>query len=226
MSLWVSAWRSPRAMEALSRRSARSCGCEGDDAVLAGVLGGVKAEVGVAECVGWAGGSVVGVDDEQADAGGDEQFLAVGGQRRSEGVEDPVADRGGFGLVGDVEEHREFVAAETCEQSAGWCDVLDPPGDRGQEFVAGRVPVGVVDVFEAVEIQEQERMAGTGLIRSGRGRVAGARPGRPGWPARSAGRAWPGSPVRAGVTPGVPVTASARRCAAAGRRPAGGSGVR
>ncbi len=57
-------------------------------------------------------------------------------------------------------EHAELVAAETGEHVARAKLGVQPPGDRLQESIAGHVAVRVVDGLEAIEVDEQDGVAG------------------------------------------------------------------
>ena len=56
-----------------------------------------------------------------------------------------------------VEEDREFIAAEACGGVICAYARGDPPGDFGEQFVARLVAEGVVDGFEVVKVDEQDR---------------------------------------------------------------------
>ena len=79
--------------------------------------------------------------------------------------------------VGLVEDHRELVAAEPGEQvrrlqlrqRRG-----EPLHHRLQQLVAGRVPEGVVDLLEVVEVDQREREAGAAAAAGGAGSGAAA----------------------------------------------------
>ena len=55
-------------------------------------------------------------------------------------------------------EHDELVAAEPADHVVGADRVLDALGDRRQHRVTRFVPERVVDVLEAVEVDEQQRV--------------------------------------------------------------------
>ena len=90
------------------------------------------------------------------------------------------------------QQDRELVAAEAGRHVAGADARLDAVGDRGEQPVAGRVPQGVVDVLEVVEVEEQDDRDPVG----GRVLERAVRPARRtgcGWRGRSAGRGRPGT---------------------------------
>ena len=109
---------------------------------------------------------------------------------------------GGGGVGASVGDDPELVAAEPGHDGGGAEGRGQPRGDLAQQAVAVRVPEGVVDVLEGVEVEDPHREprwpgGGRAVPRS----PAGAGPG---WAARSEGRAG-----RRGAA-GRP----ARRCAA------------
>ena len=101
---------------------------------------------------------VVGEDrdpDRRADLGPDrverERLLDLGRQ--------PSGHRGRVVGVGVEQRHRELVAAEADDQIGAPQRVLEPGAELAQELVPGGVPEGVVDLLEAVEVEEHERDA-------------------------------------------------------------------
>ena len=62
-----------------------------------------------------------------------------------------------LGLVAGVEHDRELVAAEPRERVAGPQRLLQARADLAQHLVAGRVPERVVELLEAVEVDQQQR---------------------------------------------------------------------
>ena len=57
-----------------------------------------------------------------------------------------------------VGEHCELVAAEAGEKIGGAGDALEAFGNHLQHAVAGAVPVLIVDAFELVEVEHEERV--------------------------------------------------------------------
>ena len=85
---------------------------------------------------------------------------AVGGDRGGEGEQDPLADRTGDLRPGRGQQDGELVAADAGDQVTGADAALEPLGDGEQHLVTGGVPAAVVDVLEAVEVDEQQAHPG------------------------------------------------------------------
>jgi len=66
-------------------------------------------------------------------------------------------DGGIFRLFDFGEEHNEFVASLAAHGVRAAHTFQQPFGDGLKQFVAGRMSQGIVDMFEAVQIQEQHR---------------------------------------------------------------------
>ena len=132
-----------------------------EPARLAGRLGAVHGDVGVAE---QRGGGDVDAADRDADRCGDRHRLGGEHDRCRQRDEDPLGDD--LGLVEWVgallDEDRELVAAEPGHGVAGSDGFDEAPCDLVQEHVAGRVAETVVDGLETVEVQEQHDGAGGG----------------------------------------------------------------
>src|SRR5690606_10419346 len=107
------------------------------------------------------GGLAVGVDQGQADAGGDIGRFAVDGKRavadgeprlfgHVHGVAGGIADLG----VQAVEQHDEFVGADARHQIAVAHAGPQAVGGAAQDLVPGLVPVHVVDPLEAVQVDQ------------------------------------------------------------------------
>ena len=58
------------------------------------------------------------------------------------------------------EQHREFVAAEASHQIGRQDRALQTLADLAQQAVADLMTQGVVDLFEAIQIEQQERTLG------------------------------------------------------------------
>jgi hypothetical protein len=107
-----------------------------------------------------------------------------------------VGDGAGVaGLVQAGQQDDEFVAA----QAGHGVDVahllLQALGDAFEQQVADRVAEAVVDVLEAVEVEEQHRALAVGDLRAGEHGLQAASRTACGWAGRSAGRGGPGSRV-------------------------------
>ena len=81
--------------------------------------------------------------------------------------------RSAISLGAALDEHDELVAAEPADRVALAQDAGEPGGDAAQQLVAGGVAEGVVDVLEAVEVDEQRRRLDA--VRGGRGRASARR---------------------------------------------------
>ena len=153
------------------------------DAAAARLLGVVHRGVGVAEQLLRA--LVARRRQRDADARADEHLGAAHDHRPDDGREQPLGDLDRLlarGLVGQVfAEDRELVAAEAGDGVAGPDHRLELARDRDQQLVAGVVAEAVVDVLEAVEVEEQRRRRSTSCAgsarspgRAGRGTAGGS----------------------------------------------------
>ena len=126
--------------------------------------------------------------EDQTGAGAGQRLLALHGQRGAERGQHPMHEPRCFTRVGDVlDQDRELVPAEPghCGASAqGAQGALQPAGHGDEQFVAGGVAAGVVDVLEVVDVDHDDPDEGPsaagpwpGPARRGRGTV-------PGWPGR------------------------------------------
>jgi hypothetical protein len=94
----------------------------------------------------------------------------AGRRRRTARRAPPPGGRGAarVGLVGAVgQQHDELVAAEAGEQRCAGHGVAQAPGEGAQEVVARGVAQRVVELLEAVEIDEQHRDGARGAQRLG-----------------------------------------------------------
>ena len=66
------------------------------------------------------------------------------------------------GVVTILDEDRELVAAEPGDRVAGPDRPAEPFRDPDHQFVADRMPEGVVDRLEVVEVDEHDRDPGAG----------------------------------------------------------------
>ena len=105
------------------------------------------------------GGEGLPVEQRDADAGADGKQLAVPGKAdRLDRVDHPLAQRYGYRLVGDIDDQREFVAAQSRDEGIR---VEAPQQARhlAQQGIARGVAGQVVDHLEVVEIDQQQRRA-------------------------------------------------------------------
>nr|WP_323029065.1 hypothetical protein [Castellaniella defragrans] len=100
-------------------------------------------------------------------AGRDSQRIAAQAVGLGDAVEDGAAQRVDPRLVrGVVQDDDEFVAAQARHEAGlGRRAGLQAPGDLDQQPVARRVPHGIVDLLEQVQIQEQQRQGLARLVR-------------------------------------------------------------
>ena len=80
---------------------------------------------------------------------------------------DPLGDRHGELDVGPGQQDGELVATQPHHDVARPGDAGQPGPDESEEPVAGRVPEGVVDLLEVVEVDHEQ---GQGLVAAPRGR--------------------------------------------------------
>jgi hypothetical protein len=115
-----------------------------------------------------SGVHVTGLAESHADAGGNPVLSSVQLERRLEPVLDAVGDHDHVGDSGHVlEQDHELVSSEAGERISGTDGPLEPFGGGVQELIAHDVPEVVVDLLEAVEVDEEhgETIVGT-LLRS------------------------------------------------------------
>ena len=113
----------------------------------------VESEVGVAhERVGVL--AVAGADGD-ADAGADDHLLPVDLVGAADGFDHATRKRSGVGRLGDVSlQNGKLVATHARDDVGVARERAQPFRDHLEEFVAGGVAEGVVDVLEVVEIEE------------------------------------------------------------------------
>jgi hypothetical protein len=70
------------------------------------------------------------------------------------------------GLCCVTEPHDELLATPAADEIAPPCDALDGRGDPLEDEVAGLVAVGVVDVLEVIDVQEEDRQSMTVPLRA------------------------------------------------------------
>jgi hypothetical protein len=101
--------------------------------------------------------AVLGIEAD-ADAGRDEQLAVGDGEGDLERVDDLLGDLGRVLDLLDARDHqRELVAAETGHRVALAHAAAHPLRHQAQESVPHRVSEGVVDVLEAIEVEEEDR---------------------------------------------------------------------
>jgi hypothetical protein len=142
------------------------------EGVAAGALGFVHGGVGVSE----QRLDAVAVAREQADAeaGRAVQRTAVEIDRRRQGADQLLRHPGEVLLLGDVrQDNGELVAADPRHQVVGAQRQLQPPCQFAQHPVASLVAEAVVDVLEAIEVDQHHRqdLLALGVARQGPGQA-------------------------------------------------------
>src|SRR5205807_1952521 len=89
--------------------------------------------------------------------GGGEDLVLADMKRNAKLVLNALGHAHGVGEVIDFKEDREFVAAEPRDRVGGAQRAAQPFADADEEHVAERVAEAVVDDFEAIEIDEEDR---------------------------------------------------------------------
>ncbi len=131
-------------------------GLEEAEAALAGGLGGIKCEVGVAHQV--VGGAVVIIRRHDSHRCADRHGSAVERVGPRQAVDDPLRQLRQLGLVrGGGKHDLELVAAEASDLSRLADHVAETQRHQPQQCVAGGVPERIVDDLEAVEIEQEHR---------------------------------------------------------------------
>ncbi len=88
-------------------------------------------------------------------------------------IQGPANTRGDLaGVVAVVqrrEQHHEFVPAQPADAVHGPNGAQEPPGEFAQHGISGGVPPGVVDLFEVIEVGEDQRKLLSGALGGGQG---------------------------------------------------------
>ena len=132
------------------------------------VLGAVHGGVGVLQ----QGVRLLAVPrvESHADAGRDVELVLAEVERLPERRQQLAGDAHGVVLLLQLgEEHDELVATHAGDCVALANGVLEALGDQLQELVAGRVPEAVVDLLEAVEVEEHHGCLAVLLVGGGHG---------------------------------------------------------
>ena len=85
------------------------------------------------------------------------------------------------GVAGTAQEHAELVAAEPRGRVGGAQDRAQPLAHLAEQLVAGVVAERVVELLEAVEIEQQQRQAGVARVGRRRWRRAADAGSDGGW---------------------------------------------
>ena len=124
---------------------------------LAAAFGHVHGEVGLPEQFGGIAGR--GASLGHADADVDNHAGSADDERRPQRVQDPLGDLDGDGAVVVFHDHdRELVAAQAGDQVVGADAVVEPGGQLDEKGVASFMTDGVVDIFEVVDVDEQQAL--------------------------------------------------------------------
>ena len=98
--------------------------------------------------------AIVGIDAE-ADAGGDVKIVTIDGMGFGHVPQHSSGDYGSiFGLVDFRKQDDKFISSLTANGVRVAHAIHQASGDGLQQFVSGGVTQGVVDMFEAIQIQE------------------------------------------------------------------------
>jgi hypothetical protein len=125
------------------------------DAVAPAGLGPVHGRVRLGQHVRGVG---VGARRGDADAGGDADDAPGDRVVRGDQGEAPFGDAQRVPAVAQVlQQDGELVPAEAGDDVLGAYRLAEPVGDAGEQAVPGGVTVGVVDVLEPVQVDEQHR---------------------------------------------------------------------
>ena len=100
---------------------------------------------------------IAGIDAD-AKANGHVDPATIDVMRLGHGLQQSCCCGGGiFRALQFLQEHNEFVASLAADGVRSAHAIEQAPGYRLQEFVAHQMSEGVIDVFEAVQIHEQDR---------------------------------------------------------------------
>lgn len=153
---------------------------------LSGAFGHIHGEVGLAQQFRSVPGAGVLVRYAYADGDGD--AVPVQEERHVQGAQDAFGNFPGRVRVSAGDDDGEFIPAQARDDVPG----ADAPFESGRQADQQRVPAlvaqGIVDVFEVIDVNEEQAL--TGVLWGGcQGRTTSliARKRRHGWPARSAG---------------------------------------
>ena len=123
-------------------------------------LGRVHGDIGVSnQLLGRLG---VGAGHGDPDARMELRLAAVEAERCFQSLAQPLRRMLGLFCVCVLEQHGELVAPEPRRHVRGTHRAADPRGDLDKKLVACRVTPAVVDVLEAVEVEEEDRVRAPG----------------------------------------------------------------
>ncbi len=125
------------------------------DAVAAEALGLVHGELGILDHV--LGRGLRRGPGDQADRGGQHDLALGEGDRRLDRLVDRIGDRGDAGRILLGQQHqRELVAGKARQRVARLQDAMQTPRDGEQDGVAGRDAEPVIDLLEAVDVDDED----------------------------------------------------------------------
>ena len=125
------------------------------DAVAADALGVIHREFGVFEDFLAAIGLLVG--ERKADRRGEEDFAIVEGDRRAQGAADGFREcDDAAGIALGQQDQRELIAGQSRQGIVGLQQAAETPRQRQQDGVADRDADGIVDLLEAVEVDDHD----------------------------------------------------------------------
>src|SRR5262249_40163837 len=93
--------------------------------------------------------------EDDADARAEGDVPTRDGDRLRQVLDEASGERDGLLAADVLEQQRELVSAEPGDRVARAHDLLEPARDDPQELVAGVVAEAVVDLLEAVEVDEE-----------------------------------------------------------------------
>ena len=104
------------------------------------------------------------VEPSDADTGRDGKFGSIGYYLAADGVDDPISDSSQIlKPIFFFEQDDELVTADARDRVRGTQRVLQVLGDGEQELIARGVACAVVDLFEPIEIGEQDADSGASI---------------------------------------------------------------
>ncbi len=127
--------------------------------IAAAILGLVQRKIGVAHQIRQL--RAVARRQGDADAGGDAGPLAIEVERGPDAVQDPLGDLNHGRRLGQLGQHdREFVAAQAAQAVARPQNLPQALGDLDQQEIAGVMAEAVIDLLEAVQVEQQQGSRG------------------------------------------------------------------
>jgi hypothetical protein len=92
-----------------------------------------------------------------ADAGGETDFNPSQEKGDGQSINDALGHKLGLGFVPEVlTQHDEFISGQAGQRVTGSHHAGDPAAHRDQQIISDLVTMGVVDLFEVVEIHKED----------------------------------------------------------------------